>query len=345
MGLFRLARWLLRRSVLIVGWHGVSLGDEQQRFASLFISPETFRRRLEYLKRHYNVISLDEALHQLAAGKIKPRQVVLTFDDGYYNFLSAAAPILREFGMPATVYLVSKNFCEGEPFHPLVIRDAIARTSLREVTVSMDGLSGPQPLATDADKRRLQGRALAHLESLPREGDERTAFCRTLIGELGLDFDEMLCRRTWNSLNSQEARDLIGQGFSMQLHSHTHRYVTEIPDELEAELVRCRTLVEQATAATAADFCYPGGWWDKGAWPALEAAGIRSATTVRYGPNFARTPALALRRSLDGEDRTQLEFEADVSHVRWLWHAIFHPARWFEPSEKHCAYKQDGTLF
>jgi hypothetical protein len=40
---------------------------------------------------------------------------------------------------------------------------------------------------------------------------------------------------------------------------------------------------------------------------------IVSATTTRRGLNFASTPSLGLLRLLDGEELTQLEFEAELS--------------------------------
>ena len=61
---------------MIIGWHGVSLGREHDRFASLFISKHSLRQRLRFLARHYTVIDLDELARQHAAGVFEPRQVV-----------------------------------------------------------------------------------------------------------------------------------------------------------------------------------------------------------------------------------------------------------------------------
>lgn len=56
----------------------------------------------------FNVIGMDDACSGLRGEKTLPsRPVVLTFDDGYLDFLECAAPILKSHGYPATVYAVS----------------------------------------------------------------------------------------------------------------------------------------------------------------------------------------------------------------------------------------------
>jgi peptidoglycan/xylan/chitin deacetylase (PgdA/CDA1 family) len=345
LGLFWLGRLLTRRGLLIIGWHGVSMDEEHVRFRTLFISQATFRRRLEYLRRTFRVISLEEALQQHERGHFDSGQVVLTFDDGYFNFQEAAAPILRQFEMPATVYLVTGNMALGRPYESLVIRDAVGRSELGEVLLPLEEETRAMPLTDDVARRRVSAAALACLDRMPHEGDARLEYCRRVTEALAVDFDAMMRRRTWTSLNPEEARHLAEEGFGMQLHSHTHRHVTDIPDELADETRHCRELVEQATGRPATDYCYPGGFWERRAWGPLREAGVRSATTVRNGPNFPQTPVMALRRFLDGEALTQLEFEFELSNLRWLLYVLLHPSRRHEPSEKRHTYAQDGVLF
>ena len=319
--------------------------DEHKRFPSLFCSPETFRRRLEYIAKHFKVIDLDDAVTQMDQDRVAPGQVVLTFDDGYYNFVASAAPLLRQFEMTATIYVVSGNMCLGEPYHPLVLRDTILTTTLEKAVVSIPGLDQPQPLGSPEDRQRLKKGVLEHLWGLPCTGTARIDFCRRLAGELDVDFDGLIESRKWNSLTPTEACGLIRDGFSIELHSHTHRHVTDIADEVAEETRQCRELVERATGVEAVHYCYPSGYWEKRTWTALAEAGIRSATTVQSGPNFAKTPLLALRRLLDAEEQTQLEFEFELSNLRWLLHVLFHPAQRYEPPEIRLRYAKNGILF
>ena len=64
-----------------------------------------FERQLDVLASH-DVVSLDTALDRLDAGDAQP-SVVITFDDGFDDVHARAWPLLRERGLPFTVYLAS----------------------------------------------------------------------------------------------------------------------------------------------------------------------------------------------------------------------------------------------
>src|SRR5215207_6359195 len=59
-----------------------------------------FRRDLEYLKENYECIGFFELCERLRAGaRPRRRAVVITFDDGYRDNFTAAAPALKEAGV------------------------------------------------------------------------------------------------------------------------------------------------------------------------------------------------------------------------------------------------------
>ena len=72
------------------------------------VSTYAFRRQLETLRnRGYEVITFDDLIAFVDYGKDLPRRsVVITFDDGHRSNLELAAPILKEFGMSATISLI-----------------------------------------------------------------------------------------------------------------------------------------------------------------------------------------------------------------------------------------------
>ena len=94
--------------------------------------PETFRAQMELLKR--------EGAPVVAAGEIasRPGSVALTFDDGFQNFYTHAFPVLREFGFPATVFIVS-GYCGGRNNWPtqsagVPVLDLMGWSEIREVS-------------------------------------------------------------------------------------------------------------------------------------------------------------------------------------------------------------------
>ena len=76
---------------------------------SLSTPPAMFRAQMQYLADHgFHVISLHEAVVAVRNHSGLPsRPIVLTFDDGYADFFTAAVPILQSHGITATSFVIS----------------------------------------------------------------------------------------------------------------------------------------------------------------------------------------------------------------------------------------------
>jgi peptidoglycan/xylan/chitin deacetylase (PgdA/CDA1 family) len=75
----------------------------------LTVDPAEFAREMEWLvSHHFEAITQGELFRALVDGRpLPPRPVVITFDDGYRNVLTHAAPVLNRLRMNATVYVIS----------------------------------------------------------------------------------------------------------------------------------------------------------------------------------------------------------------------------------------------
>jgi peptidoglycan/xylan/chitin deacetylase (PgdA/CDA1 family) len=121
----------------ILMYHQVGPFAAPQHHRATFCHVRRFKAQMAWLHfGHYPVLDLGMALAALAAGKpLPPRAVALTFDDGYQNFYDHAFPILRCYGLPATVFLVAGCIggetqwlrCEGRTAYPLMDGEAIGR--------------------------------------------------------------------------------------------------------------------------------------------------------------------------------------------------------------------------
>lgn len=109
-GATRLATCCNRKRVMILCYHGVTKRTERspRDKDGLHVRVDRFARHLDFLQRRYRVISLRDFLKAQSEGRSLPaNSVILTFDDGYRNFLTAAAPCLSERRFPATVFLIT----------------------------------------------------------------------------------------------------------------------------------------------------------------------------------------------------------------------------------------------
>jgi peptidoglycan/xylan/chitin deacetylase (PgdA/CDA1 family) len=115
-GATRLAAWWNRGRVIFLCYHGVT---EHTRRGSndphgIHVPRARFEAQLDYLQRRYRVIPLRQYLAARREGlELPPYSVVLTFDDGFRNFLTVAAPRLAERAMPASVFIITNNTAEG----------------------------------------------------------------------------------------------------------------------------------------------------------------------------------------------------------------------------------------
>lgn len=96
----------LRREngLTLIGWHRV----DGARTDGLSTGVADFRNHLDALdEADAQVLPLEEAVTRLRAGTLPPRAVALTFDDGYASVLETAWPMLKERGLPATLFVVT----------------------------------------------------------------------------------------------------------------------------------------------------------------------------------------------------------------------------------------------
>lgn len=110
----------------------------------LSVSTGLFRKQMEYLTKHYNVIPVSEIASKVAEGSnFEPRTIAITFDDGYLDNYTNAYPILAELNMPATIFIPAGYMGRGtilphdrafnHEFNPLLDWDQITRMSSEKI--------------------------------------------------------------------------------------------------------------------------------------------------------------------------------------------------------------------
>ncbi len=75
----------------------------------LAVTPERFAAQMDLLRSRYRVVSLRELTHCLREERVPRNAVVVTFDDGYADNLHNAKPILKRYGIPATVFVCTSG--------------------------------------------------------------------------------------------------------------------------------------------------------------------------------------------------------------------------------------------
>jgi peptidoglycan/xylan/chitin deacetylase (PgdA/CDA1 family) len=110
-------------AVPILMYHSVA-EDGPPELAPYRISPQAFREQMRYLRRHgYHSVTIEDWGNCLAAQRPLPgRPVILTFDDGYKDFIENAWPILERADFQATLFVVTERVGHVADWDPAVSR-------------------------------------------------------------------------------------------------------------------------------------------------------------------------------------------------------------------------------
>src|SRR5262249_40877527 len=108
-----------------------------------------FEEQMRYLQREgYRVLSLKRFIEAMTSHRQLPKKsIVLTFDDGYRSFRQYAAPLLRDLGFTATLFVYLDYVGAG--------RKALSWQALKELAA--DGFDIQAHSKTHADLRRGTG--------------------------------------------------------------------------------------------------------------------------------------------------------------------------------------------
>jgi peptidoglycan/xylan/chitin deacetylase (PgdA/CDA1 family) len=87
----------------IVVYHGICRKDPT-RFSPTFLELQTFEAHLQFFKKHFKVVSLEEYFENKRTSQFT---VCLSFDDGLANNLNYVLPLLEKYHLPAIFFITA----------------------------------------------------------------------------------------------------------------------------------------------------------------------------------------------------------------------------------------------
>lgn len=258
-----------------------------------FSTCSEFERYIAYLKRHYRVLALPEALISLRGGKsIPPYSVAITFDDGYADNLDNAYPILVRHQVPATIFLTTGFIGTNRSPWFQRIYNLIKNTSLQRI--NLDGHGIELDLSSSVSRAHAMEKIVSYLARLPQE--RKNCLIEQLVDELGPSLDKpdqedkML---SWDDVRTMAQSGLISIGS----HTVTHSVLTMMEaSQVEEEVTRSRQELEAVMGHSPTLFSYPMGQFQDLHKETLRRAGYLYAFTGGRGLNRPTTDPYALKR-------------------------------------------------
>ncbi len=287
----------------VLTYHRVAEPGDRPDLAPNLISatPAAFADQMSVLATHYRPVSLPEVVASLSRpSALPPRAVLVTFDDAYADFVEAWA-VMRERGVPATLFVPTG--APTEPTRPFwwdrlwaaweadPERTRSEAPSLRALRERIKGL--------DHDAAQLEVERIVAASGAPPPGPPAV-----------LD---------WEALGR-----LAAEGVVLAPHSRTHPLLDRVTYERAVEeIVGSHADLEREIGPTPRVLAYPSGSHGGRAVEAARAAGMVAAfTTTRGGNTLRSADPLRLRRINVGrraEDplvRAQLVWAATVGRDR-----------------------------
>jgi peptidoglycan/xylan/chitin deacetylase (PgdA/CDA1 family) len=75
-----------------------------------------FARQVDWLRRHFDIVSLSEAQRRISSGRNDRPTACITFDDGYAENRHFAIPYLLRYQIPFTCFVSTNHVLGGESF-------------------------------------------------------------------------------------------------------------------------------------------------------------------------------------------------------------------------------------
>jgi len=286
-GLFSLTRAVSANMARILMYHNFSgaTGDG--------LSETGAREQFNYLRRHFRVVPLSRIVEQLATGKeLESRWVALTIDDGRRNCYELLFPLLKEYQVPATFFVVS-SFIAGKDWlwtdKVLWLREQLARPDELASHTLAGVFRSLNRMRPEARNQRINRWAASARVSLPQRAPMKYAPC------------------TW-----EELREMAGSGLvEIGSHTTTHPILSSITDqESWKELTESRRQMEEGVGRKVSSFCFPNGLpgdYRPSQVKQLVAAGYRCAVVadfglVRNGADSYHLPRIGMERKTEPVD-------------------------------------------
>jgi peptidoglycan/xylan/chitin deacetylase (PgdA/CDA1 family) len=202
-----------------------------------------FKEQLAYIKQHFTTWTLSSLIkHYVEYGTYPKNALAITVDDGFENFHTIALPLLKEYQIQATVFVVSKA-ADNNSWLWFSIIDYL-HLFAAELGINFSSQDHAKAIAV-----------CKHLSPLNREL-MLNKLLQTHGIELPMTVPEQFRLMSWTMLREAVATGLIEIGS----HTDTHTILSQLSlEECSTELTESKKNIELRINNTVDCFCYPNG--------------------------------------------------------------------------------------
>jgi peptidoglycan/xylan/chitin deacetylase (PgdA/CDA1 family) len=236
--------------------------DRAREQPGMYVSPETLAMHLELLKRHFEIVHLDDWAEKVTHGQAVPRLAcAVTFDDGWRDNFEFAFPILQAQQVPATIYLLPDLVGTQYRFWPNELarllsdprNEAVRQTWPEWLNEQVAQAAGGEPVSLPLSMEKIDA-VIERCKTLHTDS-AMLELLRGVGAEGGTSEDRDL-------MNWDEVRQMAASGW-VRFGSHTRRHtrldVRAAAEVLRDEICQSQVSLERELHRPISSFCYPNG--------------------------------------------------------------------------------------
>ena len=245
-------RWLT-----ILNYHRVADEHEGLDAGVVDATPAGFDAQMAMLRRYFSPVTIDDAIRYAQGEPLPPNPVLVTFDDGYRDNLTVAAPILRAHDIRATFFVATNFVRERRLFWWDTLAYLATKSKRHELVLNFPVLARFPLGAHRAATIRKLLRIVKDTYDLDLD-----AFIAEVARAASVEWTPAVERQLAddNLMTRSEVEQLAKQGMDIGSHTRSHRFLDTLPpDRLADELRGSRIELEEWIGAPVRSVSYPVG--------------------------------------------------------------------------------------
>jgi peptidoglycan/xylan/chitin deacetylase (PgdA/CDA1 family) len=270
------------------------LCDEHNNIHNLAVSKSNFIKHITYLKKKYELISMDDALNIISNKEIHKKYAVITFDDGYGDNYTIGYNIFKTFNVNPTIYLTGSNIDVTKMLWTEEIDNIVWSIKGLKTTLKIDDRIFQYSLTTNKERSKLAEDLKEHLKYMKMEEIKERIL--NLARILNVNLNHMYYN---NMLHLEDIEKLKAIGAVFGCHTMNHCNLGVEPESnLDLEIIQSKKLIEDKISGDIIHFSYPYGY----SWNYSEKAkeyvrnNYKTSVTVNAGINTDCSSTYLLKR-------------------------------------------------
>jgi peptidoglycan/xylan/chitin deacetylase (PgdA/CDA1 family) len=220
---------------------------------SVSTSPKKFEAALKFLTAYYAPVRLEDVLTDCDGRGLPARALLITFDDAYASVAEWAAPLCRQYGVPA-VFFVNAAFLDNRRLAPdNLVCYAAGTLGMETINRAARAIPGKEAL-------KFQTLAEVFGGFFPAISlAEREIFLDALRKLSGID-ESRLAREANLYLSGKQLREMSSFDFEIGNHTYTHTHCRSYSkQDFASEVDRNKEELEAVSGAKVRSFSQPYG--------------------------------------------------------------------------------------